>query len=273
MKKIITILAALTTLFMLGCCGQAEQAQPKKQRKVAVQTYSLKKFTLEDSLKKLQPLGLDGIEVYPGQKVWNNKDVKFGPALNAEERATVKKMLADAKLKIVSFGCTGAKDEAGIENLCAFAKDMGICRLVTEAKPELLPLWQKYCQKYGVKMCLHHHTGIWSNPDELSKYSRMYANIKANPDVGHWSRIAQNAVEGLKKVEGVIGSIHFKDQKEFGNKKNQPAPFGEGQLNCKAQLAELDRQGYDGFFVIEYEAEWDNNIPSITKCVKFLREN
>lgn len=39
----------------------------------------------------------------------------------------------------------------------------------------------------------------------------------------------------------------------------------------KGILAELDRQGYKGYYVIEYEGDWDNNIPQIKKCVEYLR--
>ena len=50
-------------------------------------------------------------------------------------------------------------------------------------------------------------------------------------------------------------------------------PFGTGQLDMKGILAELDRQGFDGYYIIEYEAEWDNPLPSVAKCAEYLRAN
>ena len=50
-------------------------------------------------------------------------------------------------------------------------------------------------------------------------------------------------------------------------------PYGEGNLGVDKMLAELDSQGYDGFLVIEYEADWDNNLPQIKKCVEYLRSH
>lgn len=274
MKKLLTI---LVSTFAILAFADIATAQPAKPRKVAVQTYSLNRFTLEESLEKLKGLGLDGVEIYPGQKISKSNPAKFGPSLSQKDREQVKKMLADANLKVVSMGVTGAGDEKGVEALCAFAKDMGIERILTESSIALLPAWQKYGEKYGITMCIHHHAkdsrNQWWMPEIMKKYSAMYSRVKSNPDVGHWSRCAINPVQALQKLEGTIGSIHFKDQKEFGNPKNQPTPFGEGSLDVKGMLKELDRQGYDGFFVIEYEAEWDNNIPSIKKCVDFLRNN
>ena len=37
--------------------------------------------------------------------------------------------------------------------------------------------------------------------------------------------------------------------------------------------AELDRQGFDGYYLIEYEAEWDNPLPSVVKCYEYLKKN
>ena len=44
-------------------------------------------------------------------------------------------------------------------------------------------------------------------------------------------------------------------------------------LNMKAMLSELDRQGFDGYFLIEYEANWQNNLAEVTQCAEYLRKN
>jgi sugar phosphate isomerase/epimerase len=38
-------------------------------------------------------------------------------------------------------------------------------------------------------------------------------------------------------------------------------------------LAELDKQGFNGYYVIEYEDNWMNNIPEIKECAEYLRKN
>lgn len=47
--------------------------------------------------------------------------------------------------------------------------------------------------------------------------------------------------------------------------------FGTGQLNTEALLAELDRQGFDGYFLIEHETNYDNNLPEVIKCAEYLK--
>ena len=118
LKKLIYVGAILLSAV---CMMQTLEA---KHRKVAVQTYSLNRFTLEEAINKLKDMGLDGIECYPGQKISNSMpDQKMGPDMSPEAKAFVKKMLKDANLKIVSFGVTGADNEAQIRKLCEFAKE------------------------------------------------------------------------------------------------------------------------------------------------------
>lgn len=272
LKKLIYVGAIFLSVV---CMMQTLEA---KNRKVAVQTYSLNRFTLEEAIEKLKDMGLDGIECYPGQKISNSMpDQKMGPGMSEEAKAFVKKMLKDANLKIVSFGVTGADNEAQIRKLCEFAKEFGFDRILTEGRVSTFEIWEKVGKEYGVTMCLHHHAldsgNQYFDPDLVMKYTKDLKYVKANPDVGHWSRCKINPIDALRKLKGNIGSVHFKDQKKFGDKGNNCVPFGEGELNCKAMLAELDKQGYDGFYVIEYEADWNNNVDKIRKCVEFLRKN
>ena len=67
--------------------------------------------------------------------------------------------------------------------------------------------------------------------------------------------------------------MHVKDERIFDSVARNPVPMGEGAINLKAVLAELDRQGYNGYLVIEHETDWDNPAPSIAKSVKFLQNN
>ena len=65
----------------------------------------------------------------------------------------------------------------------------------------------------------------------------------------------------------------MKDEMRFNDINNKCVPLGEGVLDIKGVLAELDRQGYDGYFVIEYEADWQDNVGKIKKCIDYLRKN
>ncbi len=272
MKRLILSVAAL--FFLAGCAlTDGGSAARPEHRKIAVQTWSMHKMTLVQTLERIKTLDIDGVELFPGQKLGGKyPDAKVGPSLNPEQIAYLKKILKDAGVKPVSFGVTGGGSEKNIEAICKFAKEMGITRVLTEDPVASWQIWDRIGKKYGVTMCVHHHTKTSSNQyydaELVKKYASKYDNVKANPDVGHLALSGIDPVENLKTLKGEIGSVHFKD---LGAKSRRCVPFGEGNLGVDKMLAELDSQGYDGFLVIEYEADWDNNLPQIKKCVEYLR--
>ena len=281
MKKIILLITALAAAMFVGCASQ-NQNVVKQPRKVGVQMYSLNRFTFEDAIAKLKGLDIDGIECYGSQKLSKKyPNARTDYKLNAEERAYMKKLLKDAGLKMVSYGVTRANSEEEVDKVCQFVKEMGGERVLTEAPVCFWPAWDKACAKYGLTMLIHHHSTkdapFWDT-DYFKRHVKGFKHIKYNPDPGHWTRSGLDPVKCLKSVDGYVAGTHFKDLKqggEFGKIpcKNVPAPYGEGIIDVKGMLAEFDRQGFDGFFMIEYEGEWDNNIPQIKKCIEFLRHN
>ena len=269
-------MAMVATLFGCATSEKCDKAQPK-HRNVAVQTYTFNRFTLEETINKIKSLGLDGVECYPKQRLSDKfPGVLTNQYMTTEQKDYMKKLLKDANLKLVSFGVAYANNEKEIDDLCKFLKEFDCKVVLTEAPEGLFQAWERVAGKYGITMAVHHHAqgknNYW-NPDYIFPIIKDFKNIKMNPDTGHSSRAGVPPMYALKKYEGRISSIHFKDQKEYGNKKNQPVIFGTGALNTKAMLRELDRQGYNGFFVIEYEANYDNNLPEVKACVDYLRNN
>lgn len=290
MKKIIALLTVAlalsaccntqTTCPENGNCASASACKataPVKPRKVALQMWSLHKMPLEEALKVAHELGFKYVELYPGQQITAANPDKLWASASPEQIELVKKLLKDNDLQAVSFGVMWAKDDNEIERACKFANALGIKRLITEATVATFPSWDRIGAKYGVTMCLHHHAYTSSNQyydaDLVNKYTRKYKFVMANPDIGHLARCGINPVCNLKKLEGNIGSIHVKSEKEFNKLESRCLPLGEGVVDMKAVLAELDRQGYDGFYVVEYEADWDNNKAQIKKCLDYLNAN
>jgi sugar phosphate isomerase/epimerase len=73
--------------------------------------------------------------------------------------------------------------------------------------------------------------------------------IGACADVGHWYRSGLTPLDCIKKLKGRIIESHFKDI----SKDKKDVVWGTGEVDCKAILAELKRQGARPFFAIEYE--------------------
>lgn len=149
---------------------------------------------------------------------------------------------------------------------------MGVETLTAEPEPSQFDYLERMCDEYEINIAIHNHpkpSRYWE-PDSILKYVAGRSHrIGACADVGHWVRSGLDPVECLKKLEGHIISIHFKDL----NKKAREAhdvPWGTGVCDVQAMLQELKNQKFKGVFSIEYEHNWDNNVPEIARSIKYF---
>jgi sugar phosphate isomerase/epimerase len=116
-------------------------------------------------------------------------------------------------------------------------------------------------------MALHNHPSSWPADKVLAAARDRGKLIGACADTGHWYRTGKAPLENLKLLEGRIMSLHLKDLDEA----KQDVPFGTGKCDVNAILAELRRQGFQGYFSIEYERGGVGDLMvNIAKCVEFF---
>lgn len=274
---------ALTAALGLSGAGaalaaeQAAKGTPNAEKlgwRLGCQAYSFNRFSFYEAVDKNASLGLRYLEAYPGQKLSAEKpNVNIGPEMSADARAEVKKKLADAGVKLVNYGVTAlSKDEKESRKLFDFAKDMGIETIVSEPGFDAFDTLDKLVEEYGINVALHNHPSpspYW-NPDTVLKVCKDHSKrIGSCADTGHWMRSGIKPLEAIKKLKGRIISFHFKDLNKFGRDAHD-VPWGTGQGDAQAMLAEIKRQGFKGVFSIEYEYNWDNSVPEIAQCVAYF---
>jgi sugar phosphate isomerase/epimerase len=143
---------------------------------------------------------------------------------------------------------------------------------MSEPPEDALETIDKLCEEYGINLAVHNHakpSHYWSPDTVLSTCQGRSKRIGACADTGHWMRSGINPVEALKKLEGRIINLHFKDLNEYGMK-GHDVPWGTGVGDAKAMLAEVYRQKLKAFFAVEYEYNWENSLPEIAQCVAFF---
>lgn len=242
--------------------------------KLAYQSFTFKNFTFEEGLQKANELGLDYVEAYRAQKLTaeNSKQTHFD-----SDEATLeemKQLLNKYQIKMINYGVVKGKNQQEWKRIFEFARKMGVETLVAEPEPSQFDFLEKLCDEYNINIAIHNHpqpSPYWE-PDSILKYvSGRSHRIGACADVGHWVRSGLNPVECLKKLEGRIISIHFKDL----NKSSRDAhdvPWGTGISNVPAMLQELKKQEFKGVFSIEYEYNWDNNVPEIAQSIEYFNK-
>jgi sugar phosphate isomerase/epimerase len=273
----------LLTTFALALAGAACHAKPagegdkkrddsaseKLGMKLSLQCWTFNKLSFFETVDKAKDLGIKYLEIFPGQKLKPDSKETISRTMSDEVIAEVKKKLADAGgLKLVAYGVDEIpKDDEGARKTFEWAKKMGIEVLVTETPPT--DLIEKLANEYKIRVALHNHPQSWP-PDKVLEHCKDRGKLIGScSDTGHWMRANYVPVDTLKKLDGRVMHLHFKDLNQFGE--GHDVPWGTGKGDPKAMMAELKRQGYKGYLSIEYEfgdlKHLDENLP---KCVEFF---
>ena len=192
----------------------------------------------------------------------------------AQMQSIQDKLVADGiSPKFVNTGVVSLPaDEAKCRKVFEFAQKWGIKVLVSEPETNGLDTVEKLCEEYNIKVAIHDHPkghSIYWNPDAVLAAIKGRPMIGACADVGHWMRSELDPLECLKKLDGHIIALHFKDLNKMGPDAHD-VPWGTGVGKTKELMAELKRQNFHGAFCVEYEYHWDNSSPEIAQCVKFF---
>ena len=240
--------------------------------KLAVQAWSFNSFTFYEAVDKTAAIGLHYIEAFPGQKLTKDPDGPkggFDPGMSDETIAAVKKKLDAAGVKVINFGVCGVPgDEAGARKVFEWARKLGIETLVTESGENDFAILDKLCDEFKINIALHNHpkeSHYWSPDTVLKGIEGHSKRIGSCSDTGHWVRSGLVPIECLKKLDGHVISLHFKDLAE-----GHDVPWGTGKSDAKGQMSELKRQGFKGVFSIEYEHNWGKNDADMAKCAEFF---
>lgn len=246
---------------------------------IGCQAYSFNRFTVFEAIEKTAQAGGRVIEFYPGQKLGkDNPKLVFNHDSPPEVVQQIKDALAKHRVKAVNYGVVGIpNEEAKARKIFEFARTMGIYGITTESEKSL-DLIEKLVKEFDIKVAFHNHPKrekdpnykVWDPQHVLGLLQGRDARIGVCADTGHWATSGLVPLDCIKLLKGRIVSLHLKERTEIG--KHVPDTiYGTGVLDIKGILDELKRQRFDGNISLEYEANWDNSVPDITKCIDFVR--
>ena len=271
MKKLLFLLAAI----LLSPLTHAQEKSPadKLGWQLAIHSYTFQKFSIFDAIDKTKALGVKYMSI-SGSAILDGTNRVTTVNLSDEDRARIdQKLQADGFDSFVNIGVVQLPaDEAKSRKVFEFAKKWHIPILVAEPELNALDTVEKLCKEYNIKVAIHDHPkghSIYWNPDAvLSAIKGRTPLMGACADVGHWMRSGLDPLECLKKLDGHIICLHFKDLNQMGPDAHD-VPWGTGVGKTKELMVELKRQHFHGAFCVEYEYHWTNSSPEIAQCVKF----
>lgn len=240
--------------------------------RLTCQAWTFREMSAFEALDTIHGLGVRFVQFYPGQKFSKEKpDAKLDHNMSPELITELKAKLTALRIRPVCYGVVGLdNNETEARKVFEWAKTMGIQTIVSEPDEAAVPMLDKLANEYGISVAIHDHpkpSHYW-NPDTVLKVAEGRSNrIGSCSDTGHWYRSGLVPLDCLKKLQGRIIDMHFKD---LDANKND-VPWGTGECQARAMLEEVKRQGAKPTISIEYErGSGPELLANVKKCVEWF---
>src|SRR5262245_23081618 len=158
---------------------------------VGIQTYTFRKFPLEQMLKRTQEIGLKYCEFYNGHVPLN---------ATAERIAAVKKLCGEYGVTPIAFGVEGfSKDHDANMRKFEFARALGVKHLSADPDPDSFDSLDKLVDEYKISIAIHPHGPVGNNKMHRWPSAEFIMNVVKDHhpligtclDTGHLIRSAQ----------------------------------------------------------------------------------
>lgn len=240
---------------------------------LGVQSYCFREFEdNNDVASKVKEIGLNSIEVCAKHADFNDLEswkevIKIYEGAGVSITSIGVQTFDGADSDETYFECAAA---AGAKHISAHFKVGTFGKAISQVK--------SWSDKYDIKVGIHCHGGwmFGGQPDVMEVLIGLGApQIGLCMDTAWAMQIGPqhgNPIEWAKKYSGLIYGMHFKDFEFERNGQWKDTVVGEGNLDLKGLLAELESQKFDGVSILEYEADPENPVPALKACVEKMRE-
>jgi sugar phosphate isomerase/epimerase len=242
---------------------------------LGIQSYCFRGF--KDNAKVaelLKQTGLSRIEVCAAHIDFSDESL-HEPTIAAYE---------DAGCKVVSIGVENIDiDSADLRKRFEFCKKAGAKMMSVNFNPatswEKISEAQKLAEQYDIRMGIHNHGGYhWLGNKQMLDHIFAEADQRGCDRLGlcldtAWAIDAkQNPVDLAQRYATRLFGVHIKDFIYTRERQSQDVIVGTGILDLPKLLEVMDDAGFDGACVLEYEADVNDPVPALTKCVEEVRK-
>ena len=262
--------AAATLPVAASAAGQANNGSGPhswEDVKLAVATYSLRKFSRAAAIGIMKDLGI---------KYANVKSFHMPYYLSGEELNGARKEFEKAGIEIVAGGNISLKGDTQeeLEPYFKYAVAAGMPIMVCAPKHSNLGVIEKLAIKYDRKMAIHNHgpeDNFYPAPsDIIRRVKDMDPRMGICIDVGHTARTGADVLEEIDGAWDRVYDFHVKDLTDFGDKRSQVA-VGDGRMPVSAIFKMLKDRGYSGVVGLEYEVFADAPQLGMAKSFSYMR--
>ena len=242
---------------------------------IGVQSYTYRKFTIEQMIAEMQKVGLSSVELWNGH---------LDPMKTSEaEFKAVKKKFDDAGIHVSAYCVNFPKDSSDehLDRGYNGALLLGTHVMTASVQKPLVPRLDQWGQKYKVKMGLHNHwfgeerykgdrTQEFETPDDFLNLFKATSNyMNANLDIGHFAAAGYDPVAFFREHHDRIVSLHVKDRDRDAKRTNRR--FGQGATPVVGVMKVAKEVKFKYAANLEYEIEENNPTAGLRDAFEYVK--
>jgi inosose dehydratase len=249
-------------------------ADPFGGFKLGAQSYTFRKFKLEQALQRMQKLGLKYGEFYQAHCPLTDKPAAIKAFLS---------LCKDYGVTPLAWGVQHfGKDHDANKRIFDFGKALGLKMFSASPSKDAFDSLDKLCDEYKIAIGIHPHGPIgkdkldtWYSAEIIMEAVKDHHElIGACLDTGHLIRAAQlgkklDPAQQVRKMGKRNFGMHLKDH---DNKRHTDVIFGKGVLDVAEVLKALREVKFNGLISIEYEANADEPTEDVKACIQVFKE-
>ena len=207
--------------------------------RVGIYTNVFPELTFSESATHADALGLGSLGGDSDQRVSPQIDQNLDFNLSADGIAFVKQRLNSLALKMTTYRVAGIPDDQeSRKKLFAFAKELGIETIVTNAMPASLSQLDELAGESGVNVAIESS----DDPKELiNSIQELSPRIGISADLAQWMEHGVRPADGLTTVKDRLMVAELSDRSSLGNNSHD-VRLGTGVADLQKFLYEVAEQ-------------------------------
>lgn len=261
-----TLLAGASFTTLSSFSTKQKTIIPAEERlKLGMASYTLRKFTLDETIAMTQQLGLKHLAL---------KDFHLPRESPAADLKAMAEKVRSAGIDLYGGGVIYMKTEEEINKAFEYASHAGFKMIIGVPSHNLLSLAEQKVKESNIMLAIHNHgpgDEVYPSPESVyEKIKNLDKRIGLCIDIGHTQRIGLDPAKMAAKYADRLYDIHVKDV-TGSTGKDTPLEIGRGVIDIPAFMKTLQKIKYQGIVSLEYEKDGNDPLPGAAESIGYLR--
>jgi len=242
-----------------------ETRENKMPFELGLASYSLREFSLDETLKMTTRLGLTNIAFKSMHLPLDSNETQINEAVSKVKKAG---------LNLYGAGVIYMANEEEVNRAFKYAQTAGLKVIIGVPEHNLLPLVEEKVKAYDIKLAIHNHgPGDKRYPSAESAYEKiknMDLRMGLCLDIGHTQRLDIDPAKTASQFMDRLHDVHIKDVDKSAAE-GQTIEIGRGVIDIPSFLKVLIEERYSGKVSFEFEKDGNDPLPGLAESVGYVR--